>query len=72
MTDRELMQQALEALEHDNPLGRGATINALRAAIEQTEQRKPVAWRKHYGAPGYCYFDDRWKTIPADAEPLYD
>ena len=47
-------------------------IADLRAAIEKQEQRKPVAWRKHYGAPGYCYFDDRWKTIPADAEPLYD
>lgn len=43
-------------------------ITALRAAIEQ---RKPVAWRKHYENSGYTYFDERWKNIPPDAEPLY-
>jgi hypothetical protein len=40
----------------------------LRAEIEQ---RKPVAWRKHYENSGYTYFDERWKTIPNDAEPLF-
>jgi hypothetical protein len=33
------MKQALEALEHDNPSGRSATITALRQAIEQAEKR---------------------------------
>lgn len=43
-------------------------ITALRAAIEQ---RKPVAWRKNYQNSGYTYFDERWGTIPDDAEPLF-
>ena len=69
------MKQALEALEeladevfapYDNKLG--DAILALRAAIEQ---RKPVAWRKHYENSGYTYYDARWKNIPQDAEPLY-
>lgn len=45
------------------------SITALRAAIEQ--QRKPVAWRKNYQNSGYTYFDERWGTIPDDAEPLF-
>ena len=45
------------------------SITALRAAIEQ--QRKPVAWRKNYQNSGYTYFDERWGTIPNDAEPLF-
>jgi hypothetical protein len=44
------------------------SITALRAAIEE---RKPVAWRKHYENSGYTYYDARWKNIPPDAEPLY-
>ena len=44
------------------------SITALRAAIEQ---HKPVAWRKHYENSGYTYFDERWRTIPHDAEPLF-
>lgn len=71
MTDRELMQQALEAL--DRVMSHGAAVKeakeALRAAIEQ--QRKPVAWRKNYQNSGYRYFDERWGTIPDDAEPLF-
>ena len=39
---REAAQQALEALEQDNPAGRSATITALRAALAQEEQ-EPVA-----------------------------
>jgi hypothetical protein len=39
-TLREAAQQALEALEQDNPAGRSATITALRAALAQQE---PVA-----------------------------
>ena len=38
MTDlRAAAQQALEALEHDNPAGRTATITALRAALAEPE-----------------------------------
>ena len=73
------MKQALEALEEINKLSVGenaiclpaeidGAIDALRAAIEQN---KPVAWRKHYENSGYTYFDERWKTIPHDAEPLF-
>ena len=64
------MKQALEAL--DRVMSHGAAVqeakDILRAAIEQ---RKPVAWRKHYENSGYTYFDERWKTIPHDAEPLF-
>ena len=73
------MKQALEALEEINKLSVGenaiclpaeidGAMDALRAAIEQ---RKPVAWRKHYENSGYTYFDERWRTIPHDAEPLF-
>lgn len=73
------MKQALEALEEINKLSVGenaiclpaeidGAMDALRAAIEQN---KPVAWRKHYENSGYTYFDERWKTIPHDAEPLF-
>ncbi len=36
------MKQALEALEQDNPLGRSATITALRTAIAEAERQEPV------------------------------
>lgn len=69
----EAMKLALEALE--NVYGKGkrceAAITALRAAIEHAKQRKPVAWRKNYQNSGYTYFDERWGTIPDDAEPLF-
>jgi hypothetical protein len=71
----DVMKQALEALENHTAIKhpqqlhhRDAAITALRAAIEQ---RKPVAWRKHYENSGYTYYDARWKNIPPDAEPLY-
>ena len=66
------MKQALDALEHEAQKGNDDTYrverDALRAAIEQ---RKPVAWRKNYQNSGYTYFDERWGTIPDDAEPLF-
>ena len=40
---RTAAQQALEALEQDNPAGRGATITALRAALEAQQEAEPVA-----------------------------
>ena len=52
-----------------NDVGLERFANLVRAAIEQ--QRKPVAWRKHYENSGYTYFDERWRTIPNDAEPLF-
>ena len=47
MTDlRTAAQQALEALEQDNPSGRTATITALRAALAQEPEpvQEQVAW----------------------------
>ena len=52
-----------------NDVGLERFANLIRAAIEQ--QRKPVAWRKNYQNSGYTYFDERWGTIPDDAEPLF-
>jgi hypothetical protein len=40
---RTAAQQALEALEQDNPAGRTATITALKAALAEPVQ-EPVAW----------------------------
>ena len=40
----EAMKQALEALEHDNPAGRSATITALHQAIEQAEKQDANEW----------------------------
>jgi hypothetical protein len=44
----EAMKLALEALKKHAELGllAGATITALRQAIEQAEQAQPVAWRE--------------------------
>jgi hypothetical protein len=52
VTDREIMQQALEALtriwedglENFPESGHDAAITALRAAIEQADEQEPVAW----------------------------
>ena len=58
MTDRELMQQALDALQlvtdltnHDDELYEA--IDALRARLAQPEP-EPVAWRTDKGATAYC------------------
>jgi len=56
----EAMKQALEALEQDNPLGRSATITALRTAIADTEKQEPVAWMyKVNGMPRVTFCDQR-------------
>ena len=75
----DVMKQALEALEEINKLSVGENAICLPAEIDRAmdtlraaiEQNKPVAWRKHYDNSGYTYFDERWKTIPHDAEPLF-
>ena len=43
MTDRELMQQALDALDSDNPDIQLRAAIALRNRLAQPEQ-EPVAW----------------------------
>lgn len=68
MTDRELMQCALYALEGSNAYD-FPVVAELKEQLAQ--ERKPVAWRKNYQNSGYTYFDERWGTIPDDAEPLF-
>jgi hypothetical protein len=48
----QVMKQALEALEHDNPAGRSATITALRQAIEQAEKQEGWVLREVYFSEG--------------------
>ena len=63
MTDRELMQQVLDALEgvkdmawdSDTVAGR-KLIETLRARLEEPEP-EPVAWRTFDGEGGYDYRD---------------
>jgi hypothetical protein len=70
----EAMKQALQALEHDNPAGRSATITALRQAIEQAEKQEPVAWLIQYSDRHEFVWGKKpeflGKTVLA-AEPLY-
>ena len=66
------MKQALEALDSDNADIQLRAATTLRAAIEQAEKRKPVAWRLDDGNGDYTYFDKRWGVIPPEATPLYD
>lgn len=71
MTDRDIMQQALEALEQSKTLApfgaegvvywegvkiHEAAITALRERLAQPEQ-EPVAWRTFDGEGGYDYRD---------------
>ncbi len=45
MTDRELMQQALEALNRSDYLGWQVNIPIIKALRERLAQQEPVAWR---------------------------
>jgi len=68
----EAMKQAFEALDAYSWEQVNAARAALRAAIEQAEKRKPVAWMLDDGNGDYTYFDKRWGVIPSEAVPLYD
>ena len=79
MTDRELMQQALETLEKTKPkisegslavLSHDATITALRERLAQTEQ-EPVAWM-YVNPDGECE-QIEYEVPPNDPSvtPLY-
>ena len=72
MTDRELMQQALEALIKAHPYsnsnkdldGHSEAIAALRERLAQPEQ-EPVAWEDVLGAiaRGWTHDDNKHKTM---------
>jgi len=78
---REVMQQALEALDSDNPDIQLRAAIALRKALEA--EPEPVAWRTFDGEGGYDYrdyemnenYDKEWaKRNPNHqdwVEPLY-
>lgn len=79
---REVMQQALEALQSENPDIQLRAAIALRKALE-TEPELPVAWRTFDGEGGYdyrCYemnenYDKEWAERNPNhkhwVEPLY-
>lgn len=75
MSDRDLLQQALEALEsrcgtHADERGPGGAITALRAALAQPEP-EPVAWVDHNGEL-QSFADTGWVPLylhPAPAIP---
>lgn len=65
----EAMKQALEALEQDNPLGRSATITALRTAIAEAEKQEPVAWANINKHGDITHTNN--KRMPWSKTPLY-
>ena len=74
--DRKVVEQALEALEpmqndrDDTAIQR--TITALKAALEQTEQAKPVAIVSSVTEPGQYGVKVRWLGgFPQIAMKLY-
>ena len=66
--DRELMQQALEALNHVNVQDRVQIIAALRERLAQPEQ-EPVAYRSRLASGDYTYC--KTAQFFDNAEPLY-
>jgi hypothetical protein len=78
MTDKKVMQMALDALEQITPDWRTSidkhqqlnnSIDALRTALAQPEP-EPVAWRFYDGST-WCYVD-HLTDLPQDKfEPLY-
>ena len=73
MTDRELMQQALEALESD-PISHAGLVNrkqAITALRQALEEREPVCWTV---ADGWVYANDTSQvgtSKEVNWEPLY-
>ena len=66
--DRELMQQALEALNHVNVQDRVQIIAALRERLAQPQQ-EPVAYRSRLASGDYTYC--KTAQFFDNAEPLY-
>ena len=64
MTDRELMQQAFDAMSYGNADEREAARIALRERLAQPEQ-EPVAWEDGLGAiaRGWTHEDNKHKTM---------
>jgi hypothetical protein len=66
-TLRRAAQQALEALEQDNPAGRSATIIALRDALSQKEQPEPPPEAKTQ-AEKIAYCAGWWAAMAAKSD----
>ena len=75
MTDRELMQQALEALEleckgyADKVTRNLPLITSLRERLAQDDE-KPVAWM-HKSPAGFTYFRKKKQDAVFNPQPLY-
>jgi hypothetical protein len=72
MSNREVMQQALEALEGADMIDcdMREAITALREALAQPEQ-KPVAWMVTYGGLTHIEYTLPSKVVDTHYQPLY-
>ena len=79
MTNKEVMQQALECIERCNAHGWiladyedevYASIDALREALAQPEQ-EPVAWHYPGGSPDQCTTNKEYAEMEPAWTPLY-
>ena len=73
MTDRELMQDALDALNNFDKGNHGMRwqvpiIKALRARLAQPEQ-EPVAWISHNAGLYHCKPDESLNPLPLYTTP---